>query len=83
VGDKNSVYLVSCVSEKCPGPAPAKELYISNWFRNSRRYVEGTDCPWFILSAEYGLVSPDQIIAPYEKTLNTMPINERRRWAEK
>lgn len=64
-------------------PTPAKDLYTSSWFTKARRYAEGTGCPWFILSAEHGLVSPDQVLAPYEKTLNTMPIAERRKWAER
>ena len=37
----------------------------------------------YILSAKYGLVSPDQVIAPYEQTLNTMPVAERRAWADR
>ena len=30
--------------------------------------------PWFILSAEYGLVPPDQVTSRYEQTLNTKPV---------
>lgn len=78
---QNTVYLVSCVGKKQLGPTAAKDLYISPWFKKARHYVENIGCSWFILSAEHGLVSPDQIIAPYEKTLNTMPIAERRKWA--
>ena len=39
--------------------------------------------PFVILSAKYGLVEPDQILAPYEQTLNTMSIAERRAWARR
>lgn len=35
----------------------------------------------FILSAKYGLVALDQEIDPYEKTLNTMPVEDVRAWA--
>lgn len=83
MGDKNTIYLVSCVSVKRHVPSLAKDLYISPWFLKARRYAEGTGCPWYVLSAEYGLVSPNQTLAPYEKTLNTMPISERRQWSEK
>ena len=38
-------------------------------------------CPWFILSAKYGLVDPHTTIAPYNLTLKTMPVNRRRSWA--
>lgn len=76
-----SLYLVSCVSSKRDRPAPAHELYTSAWFQKARSYVETTGCPWFILSAEHGLLAPGEVVAPYEKTLNSMPINERRAWS--
>lgn len=79
----DSVYLVSCVSSKRPEPAPAKDLYVSDWFRKARAYVESSGMPWFILSAEHGLLGPDQLTAPYEKTLNTMSTRERKGWAQK
>jgi hypothetical protein len=78
---KTTVYLVSCVSKKRRTPSPARDLYVSDWFLKARAHVESTDSPWFILSAEYGLVSPDQVLAPYERTLNTMRKAERDAWA--
>ncbi|MDE3016768.1 MAG: hypothetical protein KGI29_07635 [Pseudomonadota bacterium] len=77
------VYFVSCVGQKRTTPAPAKDLYISDWFKKARHYAENAGYPWFILSAEYGLVDPHQVISPYEKTLNTMPVVTRRQWAQK
>ena len=74
--------LVSCVSEKLRCAAPAKELYTSSWFRKVRSCVEAQGWPWLILSAKYGLVSPEEVIAPYEKTLNNMLKPDRREWAE-
>jgi len=76
-----TTYLVSCVSKKQAAAACAKDLYVSEWFLRVRRYVEATGCPWFILSAKYGLIDPNQIIAPYEQTLNTMGVSERHKWA--
>lgn len=75
------VFLVSCVSAKNSKSCVAKELYISDWFRKAKSYVEKSHSDWFILSALYGLVSPETIIDPYEKTLNKMGIQDRRRWA--
>jgi len=78
------VYLVSCVKRKRAEPAPARDLYDkSDWFRKARKYVEPTGCPWFILSAKYGLVSPNQWICPYEKALGNMRMEERRAWASR
>ena len=79
----DTVFLVSCVKTKRNAACAAKDLYASDWFESARAYVEGQSAPWLILSAEYGLVNPDQVIEPYEKTLKTMPIDERRRWAER
>jgi cytoplasmic iron level regulating protein YaaA (DUF328/UPF0246 family) len=76
-----TVYLVSCVSKKRQTPGRARDLYISDWFTKARDYVEATRSQWFILSAEYGLVLPDQVLAPYERTLNTMGKAERNAWA--
>ena len=56
--------LVSCVKSKLPRPAPAKELYTSDLFRKERAVVEAEGWPWFILSAQYGLVHPGTEIEP-------------------
>lgn len=45
--------------------------------------MEGTGEPWFILSAEHGLLSPKTTIGPYNKTLNTMSTAERKAWAKR
>jgi cytoplasmic iron level regulating protein YaaA (DUF328/UPF0246 family) len=37
----------------------------------------------FILSAKYGLLTPDDVIEPYEQTLKKMKTAERRLWAQK
>ena len=79
----DTVYLVSCVGKKRSEPTLAKDLYVSRWFLLARAYVEATGCPWFILSAKHGLVAPDQMLAPYEQTLNTMSVVERRAWASR
>lgn len=79
----DTVYLVSCVKGKRGYPCAAKDLYKSNLFRKARRYVETKGRPWFILSAEYGLVDPEQVIEPYEKTLNNMNTAARREWEAK
>ncbi len=79
----DTVVLISCVKSKLPNAAEARDLYTSAQFRGGRRYAEATGAPWYVLSALYGLVEPQTIIAPYEFTLNTLPIAERRLWSEK
>ena len=75
------LYLVSCVKTKQRCPAPARNLYTSNWFVKARTCVERSGRSWYILSAKYGLVEPSEQIEPYEKTLNKMKKDDRRAWA--
>ena len=69
--------------KKRSAPAPARDLYTSDLFNKARAYVERTDKPWLVLSAKYGLVHPNDVIAPYDLTLNTMRVADRRRWASR
>jgi hypothetical protein len=78
----SQICLLSCVSSKADHPLPARDLYTSALFVKARAYIESMNCPWFILSAEHGLVHPSTVVAPYEKTLNTMGVRERRGWAD-
>lgn len=78
-----TVYLVSCVSQKREQACAARDLYVSDLFRKARRFAEASGCTWFILSAEHGLVAPDQLIEPYERTLNKMRAVDRRSWGER
>ena len=81
-GAGHTLYLVSCVKTKRDTPAAAKDLYVSPWFRKAKVFVERTGDPWRILSAEYGLLHPNEQVGPYERTLNAMRVKERRAWAE-
>jgi hypothetical protein len=65
--------LVTCVYEKVADPCAAKDLYRSPYFERLRRYAEGHDRPWFIVSAEHGLVQPQEWLAPYERYLPDTP----------
>lgn len=59
--------IITCGSNKKPHPAPAREMYEDGiFFKTMRTYVEHHYTDYLILSAHYGLVEPNQIIAPYE-----------------
>ena len=62
--------------------APARDLYTSPLFAGRRRWVERTCGRWFILSAKYGLLTPDWLIAPYDETLTKMLLEKRREWSK-
>lgn len=76
-----TIALVSCVKTKLPHAARAEELYVSPLFRALSAYAKAHSDRWYILSAEHGLLSPDEVVHPYEKALLHMRSDERRRWA--
>lgn len=77
------VILVGCVKSKLPHPAPARELYTSPLFRKARSYSERSGQPWFILSAQHGLVDPDAELGPYDLRLSTTPLTYRQEWGNR
>lgn len=74
------IILVTCVKSKASRPSAAKDLYTSPLFKKQRAYAEKARVPWFILSAEHGLVAPDEWLAPYERYLPETPASYRRAW---
>ena len=77
------IALVSCVKTKRNSTVAAKDMYISQLFVGMRRYAEQNSDAWFILSAEHGVLQPDQVIAPYERTIKTMSKLDRMAWNER
>lgn len=75
------VCLVACAKKKQESKEPAEDLYDSTLFNLARRYAELHSDTWFILSAKYGLLSPKEIIEPYDLTLKDLSRAERRDWA--
>ena len=81
-GPTGDVLLIGSVKSKQPEAAPARDLYTSTLFTRRRRYAEASGRPWFVLSGRWGLVAPDELIAPYDVFLGDMPASYRRGWAE-
>lgn len=78
-----TICLIACCRKKLTVSAAARDLYVSSLFRKARAYAEMHTDSWYILSAEYGLVAPHQVVEPYDKTLNTMSAGERQAWASR
>ena len=77
-----TVFLVSCVSQKLPHAAPARFFYCSDWFQKARALMEAGGWRWHILSAEYGLVDPSDRLHPYDRRLHDMGAREHFEWAD-
>jgi len=82
-GIRGDLILVGCVSAKLEHAAPAKDLYVSPLFARRRRYAEASGRPWFIYSALYGLLAPDDRIEPYDVSLKDASPSQRRAMGER
>jgi len=76
----SDVVLIGCVKTKAPEASPARDLYRSPLFQRRRRYAESTGRPWYILSAEHGLLDPDSLIEPYDVYLADQSADYRQAW---
>lgn len=78
------IILISCVSKKLPTVAKAKDLYVSTLFRLNMQYaLKLQPDTIYILSAMHGLLSVDDLVEPYDLTLNTMSSRQVKAWADK
>jgi hypothetical protein len=76
------VVLMGCSSRKGPGPAPARDLFEGTGFRKARDRAVGLRAPWFVLSAKYGLLDPDDVVGPYDVFLGEQTSAYRAAWGE-
>lgn len=82
--DAKKVVLISCSKAKLSAPCEARKLYsASNLFAKSLAYAELISSDIYIISAKYGLVRLDEIITPYDETLNDKTQDELAAWGEK
>ncbi len=80
----SKVVLISCASKKLSDKAPAKDLYISPWFKMNLSFARSLKPDKiYILSAKHGLLDLEKEIEPYDQTLNAMKSFEIKQWAEK
>jgi hypothetical protein len=73
---------VACTSRKGDQPAPAEFIYKSPLFSAARSYAEKRSNQWFILSAKHGLLSPNDVINPYNESLMSQSDSQRKEWSE-
>jgi hypothetical protein len=76
------IRLVGCSRTKASGPRPAAELFLGAGFGKARDYAMALGGPWYVLSAKYGLLHPDDVVAPYDVYLGDRPEGYRSAWGE-
>ena len=77
---QHRLLLVGAEGPQAGATAPARDLYLGSVFAQRRAFAEVSGRPWYILSARWGLVQPDELIAPYDVSLADRPRMYRRAW---
>ena len=76
------IALISCSKSKQNYPCPARELYApSQLFSLSYQYAKKVADEVYVLSARYGLLAEEDVVAPYDLTLTDLPKHRQRDWA--
>ncbi len=77
------VVLIACCKEKLDHKAKASDMYISALFKKCLAYAHllKPDAI-YILSARYHLLDLNEMIEPYNLSLNSMQVDKIRQWAE-
>jgi len=82
VGDEMKVALISCTSSKKEYSCKASEMYTpSPRCTLAYQYVKQVADVVYVLSAKHGLLCENEVIEPYNETLNDKSTTERRLWA--
>ncbi|MEJ7541073.1 DUF6884 domain-containing protein [Staphylococcus intermedius] len=80
------IVFISCVKSKVNQQTTAENLYKSDLFHKQLKYakqITTKDDHIYILSAKYGVLELNDIVSPYELTLNNMNKLKRKQWAYK
>ena len=74
--------MIACTKSKRNYPCSARELYApSQLFSLSCQYAKKVADEVYILSARYGLLAEEDVVAPYDLTLADLPEHRQRDWA--
>ncbi|MGY1690349.1 DUF6884 domain-containing protein [Geodermatophilus sp. SYSU D01105] len=80
VAGRADVVLVGCSNSKATSARPAAELFTGAAFTKARGHALATGQPWYVLSAKWGLLAPDEVVAPYDVYLADRPARYRTTW---
>jgi hypothetical protein len=76
------VILIGCVRTKRSALSAAAELFTGPLFEGRRGYALTGGRPWYVLSAKFGLLAPDDVIGPYDLYLADQGPDYQRAWGE-
>lgn len=78
------IVFIGCGKSKLNCKAKAKDMYIGNYFKKTLQFARTFNADKiFILSAKYGLLELNDVISPYDLTLNKMSKQDKKSWSAK
>lgn len=72
--------IIPCTNQKSDEPGPAREVWIGGHFQLTLMHVEEFFDEVRIMSFKYGMITPDQVIEPYDMNIHMEPLPVRVRW---
>jgi hypothetical protein len=75
------IILIGCGKQKADASCRADEMYIGSLFRKRLEYARRSGWPFYIVSAKYGLIPPQTLIAPYDLTVSDLEPLELSAWS--
>ena len=75
-----SVILIGGGRPQLSEPAAVRDLYASPLFARRRARAEASGVPWFVVSGRWGLLDPDDVLAPYSFSFAEQSVNYKRAW---
>ena len=74
------IVLVGCSGSKAAAPTAESDLFTGAAFRKARELAVRSGKPWYVISAKFGLLDPDEVVAPYDVYLGSQPAQYRAAW---
>lgn len=80
VDEIDRVIIAQCTGSKRDGKHAARDLYDESlYFQRQREYAEAVADEWFIQSALYGLLHPDDVVESYDR--HAKDVDDAEAWA--
>ncbi len=80
-GRPHDAIVLGSVGERLRVPAPAQDAFRDLAFQQARRHAESSGSRWFVLSADHGLLEPQEWMSPDERDMTDIEPRQRAAWA--
>lgn len=74
------IILIGCGKTKRTVSCSAADMYEGSLFRARLAHARRSGCPWWIISAKHGLLSPSTVIEPYDVSIESLAAIDRIAW---